>query len=158
MNTKSPVRTAVVADLAYCATIINDYIDETDWLPRPFPRDEMLGHFERGFDTDRKMSVVEHEGEIVGYLSVEIRQPPQLPFVHALYLKFGYRGQGFGKALLDHAKTELKSGFELTFWEPNQAARAFYLREGLVEVPGGRDAETDDGVPTILMRWVGGLN
>ena len=64
------IRAAGAADLPACATIINDYIDATDWLPRTLPRDEIAALFEPGLLERRTVLVAEEGGRIVGYLSM----------------------------------------------------------------------------------------
>jgi putative acetyltransferase len=142
------IRAAKVADLPACARIINDYIDATDWLPRTLPRDEIEALFGPDILDRRKLLVAEVDGAIAGYLSMG-----EDGFVPALYLEPSARGSGIGKALLDQAKTLRPAGIELTVFEPNAAARRFYAREGFHEMPEGRVTDTDEGVPTIRMRW-----
>lgn len=142
------IRAAVATDLPACATIINDYIDATDWLPRTLPRDEITALFEPGLLERRTVLVAEAGGRIVGYLSMG-----EDGLVPALYLAPAARGHGIGKALLDRAKTLCPGAIELTVFEPNAAGQRFYAREGFREIPGGRVTDTDEGIPTLRMRW-----
>ena len=144
------VRAATAADLPGCAQIINDYIDATDWLPRTLPRDGIAALFEPGLLQRRTVLVAEAEGRIMGYLSMG-----DDGFVPALYLAPDTRGQGVGKALLDRAKSLRPEGLELTVFEPNEGALRFYAREGFVPVPDGRETDTEEGVPTLRLRWKG---
>lgn len=145
------IRPANSADLSACAAIINDYIDETPWLPRTNSRQAMARMFAPELLEKRIISVAEQAGEIVGYVSTD----PQAGFVHALYLRPEYCGRGLGRALLDTVKAARPQGFELTVYEPNIDAMRFYVREGLIEIPEGRKTDTEEGVPTLLMRWPG---
>ena len=142
------IRAAGVADPPACATIINDYIDATDWLPRSLPRDEIAALFGPDLLDRRTVLVAEAGGRVVGYLSMG-----EDGFVPALYLAPAARGRGIGKALLDRAKTLRPGAIELTVFEPNAPAQRFYAREGFREVPGGRVTATDEGIPTIRLRW-----
>lgn len=145
------VRPATSADLPACAEIINSYIDDTEWLPRTISREDLEALFAPELLNQRTVLVAERDGEIVGYASLDT----EAGFLPALYLKPGVRGAGLGKALLDAVKSARPNGFELTVFEPNKDAMRFYIREGLIEVPYGRKTDTEEGVPTLLMRWPG---
>ena len=152
---KSPampgVRRAAAYDLPACAAIINDYMDDTEWLPRTTDRKSIEAMFVPALLDRRIIFVAENDGAIAGYLSMD----EEAGFIHALYLRPHAQGKGLGKALLDAAKDARPNGFELTVFEPNVDALRFYIREGLVEVPEGRNDDTEEGVPTLLMRWQG---
>lgn len=148
----SAVRRATAADLPACAAIINDYIDATAWLPRVIAHQAIVEMYSPALLDKRIIFVAEDTGEVSGYLSMD----HEAGFVHAIYLRPHARSNGLGKALLDAAKQARPQGFELTVFEPNADALRFYLREGLFEVPEGRNDDTDEGVPTWLMRWQGG--
>lgn len=145
------VRTAELADLPFCAAIINDYIDATEWLPRTISRDAVEALFVPSLLDQRTLFIAEEQGEILGYLSMN----PQDGFVPALYLHPGARGKGIGRLLLDAAKAAHPDGLELTVFERNTEALRFYAREGFVEDPSRRDDKTDEGIPTLWMRWPG---
>lgn len=143
------VRPATVADLPRCAAIINDYIDATEWLPRTATRENIAAMFNPQLLAKRTLLVAELGDTVVGYLSLDATAG----FVHALYLSPEARSQGIGSLLLDAARSHAPDRMELTVFEPNRAARRFYEREGFVEVPERRKDDTEEGVPTLLMRW-----
>jgi putative acetyltransferase len=73
--------------------------------------------------------------------------------VTALYV--ATPGRGIGKALLDHAKSGRQS-LDLWTFVANGKARAFYAREGFVEIrqtPG----DNEEGLPDVLLRWERGV-
>lgn len=144
------IRPATEADLPACADIINDYIDATDWLPRVKSHTEIAGFFTRELLEKRTVLVVDAGGEIAAYVSAGDG------WLYAIYVAPEFRGAGLGKMLLDHLKELYPDQLELTVFEPNGAARRFYEREGFVEAREGRDEKTEEGVPTLLMRWRGG--
>ena len=149
--TDAIVREARPADLPACAAIVNDWVDEVDWLPRVMSREATAALF--GPDLLEKRTVLVAEaGRILGYLSLDEGEA----FIRALYLAPAARGRGVGKALMDEAKRRSPKGLRLGVFEPNRA-RTFYGREGFREVPEGRkDAhETEEGVAELLMRWDG---
>lgn len=145
------IRMAEFADLPICATIINDYIDATQWLPRTISRDAVEGLFVPSLLDQRTLFIAEEQGEILGYLSMN----PQDGFVPALYLSPAARGKGTGRLLLDAAKAAHPDGLDLTVFERNTEALRFYAREGFVEDPSRRDDKTEEGIPTLWMRWPG---
>lgn len=146
MTEATTIRRAGITDLAECASILNAYIDATDWLPRIKTAEEIASMFSPELLERRLVLVPEIDGEIAGYLSLD----QQARFLYALYLAPEYQGSGVGRALLDSAKTACPTGFELTVWQPNLRARDFYLREGLRQI----GEETDeDGLPVFRMKW-----
>jgi putative acetyltransferase len=142
------IRDARADDLPGCARIINDFIDATDWLPRTLPRDEIAALFGPDLLDRRRILVAEADEGLVGYLSMG-----DDGFMPALYLAPAARGRGIGARLLDRAKTLRPEGIELTVFEPNTDAQRFYAREGFRAVPGGRVTSTEEGVPTLRLRW-----
>ncbi|MEQ8482420.1 MAG: GNAT family N-acetyltransferase [Hoeflea sp.] len=145
------VRLATPSDLPACAAIINDYIDATPWLPRTVSREELEGIFTPDLLESRVVLVAENDNAIAGYASLD----KEAGFLHALYLRPESRRQGVGKALLNATKAARPGGFDLTVFELNANACRFYVREGLIEVPEGRKTDTEEGIPTLLMRWTG---
>ncbi|EDQ34193.2 Sortase [Hoeflea phototrophica DFL-43] len=145
------IRMAELADLPTCAAIINDYIDATEWLPRTASRDAVEALFVPALLEKRRLFIAEERGEILGYLSMN----PQDGFVPALYLSPAARGKGTGRLLLDAAKAAHPDSLELTVFERNTEALRFYAREGFVEDPSRRDDKTEEGIPTLWMRWPG---
>lgn len=65
-------------------------------------------------------------------------------FLHSLYVDV--RGEGVGKALLDHVAAAAPNPLSLKCQTANTRARAFYAREGFAEV-----AQGNDGVPWVRM-------
>lgn len=141
------IRPATVDDLRACATIINDYIDATEWLPRVKSREEIAGFFTPELLQKRTVLVADAGGEIAAYVSIADG------WLYAIYVAPGHRGAGLGRLLLDHLKQRFPEKLELTVFEPNADARRFYEREGFHEVPEGRVDNTDEGIPVLLMRW-----
>jgi putative acetyltransferase len=146
------IRFATVADLPVCAAIINDYIDATEWLPRTIDHAAVEALFVPSLLEERTLLVAEEHGEIIGYLSMNLDDG----FVPALYLRPSARGKGVGRMLLDAAKAAHPGGLELTVFDRNTEALRFYAREGFREDPARRDNTTEEGIPTLWMRWPGG--
>ena len=145
------VRRAGAADLPACAAIINDYMDNTPWLQRVTDRQTIERMFAPDLLDRRIIFVAEEDGGVIGYMSMD----HDAGFIHGLYLRPWACGGGLGKTLLDAAKHARPQGFDLEVFEPNTDALRFYLREGLVEVPEGRREVSEEGVPTLRLRWRG---
>lgn len=142
------IRPARLADLPFCAAIINAYIDVTEWLPRIKSSEQIAALFNADLLAHRLVLVAEVSSEIVGYASFD----PGSRFLPSLYLKPSARCQGIGRALLSEVKRQAPGGFSLTVWQQNSAARRFYQREGLRHSRDGVDA---DGLPVWHMEWIG---
>lgn len=150
ISIKTKIRAAVAADLPACAAIINDYIDATDWLPRVQPAAAIRAMFGPELLERRQVLVADQGGAVVGYLSLA---PDGV--VPGFYLAPAARGRGIGQALLAAAKRLAPAGLELTVFEPNLVARRFYAAAGFHEMPGRRVEATEEGVPTLRLRWEG---
>ena len=144
------IRAANAADLAACAKIINDWIDETDWMPRIHSCETIEGFFDESLLNNRTVFVAEENDLVGGYLSID-----QNAMIKAIYLASAMRCRGVGKRLLDEAKKYHPNRLELGVYEINEHAVKFYQREGFEEVPEGRKDTTDEGLPELLMRWEG---
>ena len=62
-------------------------------------------------------------------------------FLHSLYVDG--RGQGIGKALLDHVSAVADGPVSLKVQLPNRRAQAFYAREGFLVLEHGQDPGSD---------------
>ena len=147
---EATIREAHPGDLPACAAIVNDWVDEVDWLPRIMSREQTASLFGPDLLEKRTVLVADEDGAILGYLSLDEADA----YIRALYLAPAARGRGIGKALMDAAKARSPDGLSLGVFEPNRA-RAFYAREGFREVPEGRKGthETEEGVAELLMEW-----
>jgi GNAT superfamily N-acetyltransferase len=141
------LRPVVQEDMIYCASIINDWIDETPWMPREKSRREIEDIYGEALANGREGYVAEC-GEIQGYTLFQRKEQ----FLRVLYVKRGWRKRGIGQLLLDAVKRELPEGFELTCYQPNTSAQDFYRRNGFVEV-GMEPLEHPESVPELIFRW-----
>jgi len=142
------LRKARPNDARAIATILSDWIDQTDWMVRIHTRAEDQG-FGAMLIEKTDVTVAETNAsprEICGFIAI------QPPVVQALYLAAKGRGQGIGKALLDHAKAAHER-LELWAFQANRGARSFYEREGFVEVERTDGAGNDEKLPDIRMVW-----
>lgn len=91
--------------------------------------------------------VYEESGEILGWVDVHQGE------LNQLYCKRGHTGKGIGKQLLDFAKERSPDGLELWTFQVNTGARAFYKREGFIEVEQTDGANCEEKQPDVRMVW-----
>ena len=148
--TTPTLRPAVPGDAAAMARIKNRWIDETAWMPRVHPAEDVERHYREMVIADRPVTVAECAGQVTGYLAVD----PGERFITSLFIDADRRGTGIGKRLLDFAKDGYPSGLWLWTFVANTQAQRFYLREGFAEVRRS-DGDNEEGLPDILYQWPG---
>ena len=126
-------RRAEPSDLPACAALYVRVLTDTfSWLPPE-------RHSEADFlaaAREETVYVAVNAGRIVGLASVYAPQT----FLHSLYVT--ERGQGIGKALLEHVIAEMGGVLQLKCQTANVRAQAFYRREGFRQVEAGQDDGT----------------
>lgn len=143
MSGAPDIRPAVAEDIPACATIINDWIDSRNWMPRIHTRDEVEAFYRDFVFPNRELWVI--GDPVAGYMGLN-RDTDE---VTTLYV--ATPGQGLGKALLDQAKSR-RNALELWTFVANEGARRFYAREGFVEIKE-TDGDNEEGLPDVLLRW-----
>lgn len=141
------IRPATPADAPACAAILNAWIDETPWMPRVHPHEDVERHYRDFVFQKRKVTVAEGDAP-VGYLALDREEG----FITSFFLKPEARGRGVGKRLLDDAKVGAEM-LQLWTFVANEGARGFYEREGFAEVDRS-DGDNEEGLPDILYRWI----
>ncbi len=126
-------------------TILLAWVDETGWMPRIHPRDS-YPVFAELLENISDVTVARLDGRVVGFIA---RQDND---IQALYVDGSARGQGVGKALLDHAKTQVEKIGLWTF-QANTGAQRFYRREGFREERRTDGQENDEKLPDVYMTW-----
>ncbi len=147
MKIDAKLRAARTQDMAACAAILNDWIDETGWMPRIHSREEVVRHYQTVMAAERNVYVVVGGNHIVGMMAVA---PDHL--VTALYVRSGFRRQGVGRLLLDRAKRDAGSNLSVWTFQQNTSALAFYGAQGFVEI-NRTDGDNEEGLPDILLEW-----
>ena len=92
--------------------------------------------------------VVRSEQEIVGYMLLDG------PSLDDLYVHPDYQGRGIGSALLEKAKALSPQRLELSTFQQNVRARAFYEARSF-QVTGCTDGRNEEGVPDVQFAWSG---
>jgi GNAT superfamily N-acetyltransferase len=147
MKIDAELRAARTQDMVSCAAILNDWIDETEWMPRIHSHEDVEKYYQTVVAAERKVFVVVAGRQVVGMMAIA---PDQL--VTALYVKRAYRGQGVGHLLLDRAKRDAGAALRLWTFQKNEQAQAFYAREGFVEI-NRTDGDNEEGLPDLLLEW-----
>ncbi len=147
MKIDAALRPARTQDMAACAAILNAWIDETEWMPRIHPHDDVVRHYKTVVANERKVFVVAAENKIAGFTAFGTDH-----LVTALYVDRNYRRQGVGRLLLNCAKRYCDSDVSLWTFQKNQSAIDFYGHEGFVEI-NRTDGDNEEGLPDLLMEW-----
>ncbi|MCD1633809.1 GNAT family N-acetyltransferase [Martelella mediterranea] len=144
------LRPATIEDMTACAAILNDWIDETPWMPRVHDHRDVERHYRETVFVEHAVTVADMSGAVVAFSAVS-----EDAYVTALYVEATARGHGLGRALLDKAKAARPSGLKLWTFQANRAARHFYEREEFSELrrTGG---DNEECLPDILYAWVPG--
>jgi ribosomal protein S18 acetylase RimI-like enzyme len=143
------IRRGSAADGPAMAKIINDWIDETEWMPRIHSHEAIEGFFTPEILSKRTILLGERlDGKIEGYLTLK----PE-GMIAAFYLAPAARGTGLANLMMTEAKRLHPDRLELGVMEPNVRARRFYEAQGFIEISEGRKTDTDEGIPELLMRW-----
>ena len=130
------------------AVILSDWIDETTWMPKIHTPEEDE-RFLRHLITEKEVTVVRGPDGPQGFMARDGHE------IHALYLCPAARKAGYGAALLNRAKTATDR-IELWTFQANAGARAFYKREGFVEVEFTDGAGNDEKQPDVRLVWESG--
>lgn len=128
------VRRARPEELPACADLYLRVLRQTfTWIPPERHRREDFLRAAR----EEEVYVAVEDGEIVGLAAFYRPQN----FLHSLYVD--RRGEGVGKALLDHVSALADGPVSLKVQAPNRRAQRFYAREGFACVERGRDPGSD---------------
>lgn len=128
------IRRARPDEIEACADLYLRVLTQTfTWLA---PERHDRGEFLRSARSE-EIYVALAGGRIVGLAG--FYRP--MNFIHSLYVET--RGQGIGKALLDHLDQTAGGPLSLKVQAANRRAQAFYAREGFVVTERGRDAGSD---------------
>ena len=106
------------------------------------------GHFEMVRDMLPQAELYVHENEaprqIDGFIGLTENH------IEGIFVAKAARSKGIGKALLDHVKP-LKPRLDLSVYQKNERALAFYRREQFVVQSEGIDGDTNEA--EIQMLW-----
>jgi ribosomal protein S18 acetylase RimI-like enzyme len=137
------------SDMAQCADIINNWIDETTWLKRDITREEVEQLYDHAISNGREGFVGVIGEEVQGY-TLFMRADQR---IRTLFLKPEARNSGLGGRLIDAVKVELPTRITLTTHQKNLRAQDFYRRHGFVE-EGLAPLDKPDAEPELTYTWV----
>jgi ribosomal protein S18 acetylase RimI-like enzyme len=147
MKTQVAIRKARSQDMAACAAIYNNWIDETPWMPRIHSQVEVQRHYKDVVYPQRRTLVAGTESVVTGFVTIDTEG-----FISALYLRPQYRRLGIGSLLMRNAKEELGDVVKLYCFEANTAALNFYDNHGFKEI-NRTDGDNEEKLPDILLEW-----
>ena len=84
-----------------CAAILNGWIDDTPWMPRVHDQVDVERHYRESVFAARDIVVADCGGVLAGFISLSDDH-----HVTGFYVDSAMRGSGYGKALLDCAKSK----------------------------------------------------
>lgn len=85
-----------------------------------------------------RVYIAEEQGEFAGWLRYNLFWD-NTPFMNLLYVLDGHRGEGFGRALVEHWEVQMKqAGYKtvMASTQSNEYAQHFYERLGYAAVGG----------------------
>ena len=94
-----------------------------------------------------RIVVAEHEGELVGFVTVD----PRTMYLDQIVVATEHWGAGVASALLDEAKRLSPKGLDLLVNKDNFRAIHFYEKHGFVFA--GEDKNPISGLPVNRMTW-----
>ena len=139
------IRKFEARDLAAVMQIwLHGNLDAHVFIPASFWR----GHFEIVRDMLPQAELYVHENEatrqIDGFIGLTENH------IEGIFVAKAARSKGIGKALLDYAKSR-KPRLDLSVYQKNERALAFYRREQFVVQSEGIDGDTNEA--EIQMLW-----
>jgi len=140
---------AIAEDAEPLAKIMAGWIAQTPWMPQLHEPAEDI-RFLHYLIREKQVTTLRNWRGVHGFLARDGGD------IHALYLGPKARNRGWGRALLQDAKSQVR---DLTLWtfQANTRARAFYAREGFVEVELTDGSGNDEKLPDVRMRYARGL-
>lgn len=136
-------RSSKGSDALACAKIIREWGDKTPWMAALDDLKPMAASWKDMLASDTSW-VAERDGQVVGFC---VREDDNIT---GLYVASDAQSCGVGKALLDLAKQD-RDWITVWVYEKNLRARAFYAREGLVDI--GREKDEHSHLMYIESQW-----
>lgn len=142
------IRSAQQGDMTRCGEILNDWIDETGWMPRVHSREDVIRFHEVFVFDNRNVLVAENDdNEVCGFAATSSDA-----IVTGFYLAPEARQKGLGRRILNRIKQNNPAGLSLWTFVANTGARKFYEREGFTE-ERRTNGDNEENLPDILYRW-----
>ena len=139
------LRGARSMDAGRVGTILGEFAQTTDWMPRLHTGAQDIAHAGALIDGGG-VTVAMREDAVIGFIACDGAE------IDALYVARRERGNGVGTALLVDACLHAS---KLTLWtfQANIRAISFYTRHGFVEVARTDGATTEEKLPDVQFEW-----
>lgn len=119
------------------------------WLPVLHTPAEDRWFYRHIVIPDHDVEVCETDDQIVGFIAITDK------WLHHLYIDPAYIGQGIGTGLLQSAMARRKD-LRLWVFQRNERARAFYAKNGFLELELTDGDANEEKMPDVLMHWRAG--
>lgn len=139
------LRPAWPTDAGKTGHILWQFQARTPWMPDIHSAAETVAFCGQMID-DGWVTVALLNQQVVGFLARDAED------ICALYLLVRAEGQGFGKLLLNHAKSQ-SARLSLRAFQANSSACQFYEREGFVEMARGDGRDNDENLHDVHYVW-----
>lgn len=139
------LRPARPTEAAALARILTDWARDTPWMPKLHTPNEDAGFLYR-LIRDKEVTVVASAWRVQGFMARDGA------VIHALYLRRRARRRGWGRALLDLAKSR-SDRLELWCFQANAPARGFYAAQGFTEAERTDGRGNDEALPDVRLEW-----
>ena len=147
MSITVSMRAARSQDMAVCAAIVNDWIDQTGWMPRVHTHGDVVKHYEDDEKIKRNTIVAVDGARVRGFVTLT-----RDGFITALHVEEASRNQGIGALLLQRVKRELSPQINLYIFQANEKAQRFFARHGFAEI-NRTTGDNEEDLPDTLMEW-----
>ncbi|SRR6266545_4398477 len=141
------IRRATPEDADAIADVLTAARAEQQWMPRIYTADGDRNFVRTKLMPTHEVWVAEEDGSVVGFAALDGSLLGHI-FVHPRA-----QGRGIGRALMGKTKRLLPDGFTLWTHQPNEQARRFYERAGLVAVEFTDGATNMEKVPDVRYEW-----
>jgi GNAT superfamily N-acetyltransferase len=151
METSVVIRPATVHDAdAVAAVLIESRRAFLPFAPLAHPEDDVRRWVHEHLMPNERVVVWDAAARVVAMLAVSV--PGQQAWIHQLYVRPGWTGQGIGARLLDWAHAQLTPPVHLWTFQANAGARRFYERHGYQAVTFTHGQDNEERCPDVLYR------
>jgi ribosomal protein S18 acetylase RimI-like enzyme len=150
MSQQIAIRKARSQDMVQCAAIFNEWVDETEWMPRLHSHDDVVRFYKDEVYPQRRTLVAGTAAMVTGYATLS-----EDGYVSALYVRPKYRRLGIGSLLMRNAKEELGEVVKVYSFQANTAALNFYDNHGFKEI-NRTDGDNEEKLADVLLEWQAG--
>jgi GNAT superfamily N-acetyltransferase len=141
------IRRATADDVDAIADVLASARAEQAWMPPIYTAESDRRFVAAVLLPEHEVWVAEDDEAVVGFAALKG------DLLGHLFVRPDAQGRGLGTALLDKAKERLPGGFTLWTHQPNEQARTFYERRGLLAIEFTDGATNMEQVPDVRYAW-----